>query len=158
MIKHTVNTLPHIKKDDRVVKLISETFMVESDGGRSVQNHGGNIGIAQLPVSTVNEVLTWLKQKHSDVYNVIQRHYKHGMTMQDNLKYNINFAICMSITLYWKQCGGDFYRYCNTVESRAKLWKAIYNTPRGKGTVSNYVAAVKKYRSRITSNELYARY
>jgi aspartate-semialdehyde dehydrogenase len=30
--------------------------------------------------------------------------------------------------------------------------------PRGKGTVSNYVAAVKKYRSRITSNELYARY
>lgn len=158
MVKNTIDTLPHIKKDDRVIKLITETFMVESDGGRSVKNYGGNYGIAQLPIPTVNEVLTWLKQKHSDVYQVIQRHYKHNLSLQDNLKYNINFAICMSVTLYWKQCGGDFYRYCNTVENRAKLWKTIYNTFKGKGSVASYISRVNSYKKKVDKGELYAKY
>ena len=127
VVRSTIDTLPHIKKGKQAVRLVVETIIAESDGGRILDEGTGDYGLVQFRVASANDTLNWIKDQHKDVYDIINKYYNDTIPLVDNLKYNVRFSIALCITEYWRKSGGDFYKYCDTIENRGRLWKTLYN-------------------------------
>ena len=141
-VKSTLATLPHIKKGKAATKLVVETLIAESDGGRILDEGSGDYGIAQFRINSAKDTLGWLKEQHKDVYDILVKYYDDDISLTDNLRYNVRFSIALCVTEYWRKSGGDFYRYCDTIENRGRLWKTLYNTIYGAGTPKDYIERV----------------
>lgn len=146
-IKAVVLRFPNLRHTKDLQDLLFETMLVESNLlgiSRKQLEMYNNFGIAQFRVDTAKDTLGWLKHIRKDVYDVIMDLYVKELSLKDNLRYNIPFAIGMMAQYYWR-IAPDLYPNITTLEKRGILWKSAYNTAKGLGTVNAYKNRVKKY-------------
>ncbi len=146
-IKAVVLRFPNLRHTKDLQDLLFETMLVESNLlgiSRKQLEMYNNFGIAQFRIDTAKDTLGWLKHIRKDVYNVIMDLYAKDLSLKDNLRYNIPFAIGMMAQYYWR-IAPDLYPNITTLEKRGILWKSAYNTAKGLGTVNAYKNRVKKY-------------
>lgn len=139
--------MPHIKYHDDILQLIVETSIAESQGGYFISSKGGDYGIFQIRINTAQSLLDWLKDNHKDIYLAIDKFRDPKLSLADNLERNIPFGVAVCISEYWRKAGPEMHKYITSLDDRAKLWKSVYNTRFGKGTVDAYIKRVSDYAS-----------
>lgn len=138
--------MPHINSNDRnMTRLVVETAIAESQGGYFVTSTRGDYGMFQIRVSTAKSLLEWLRSNHRDIYEAINKFRNNDLSLEDNLQYNVPFGVAVCISEYWRKAGPELHRYIQTHEDRAKLWKSVYNTRYGRGTVNAYLNRSTQY-------------
>lgn len=130
--------LPHIPKNAEVMKLITETAVAESLSGRYTASTGGDHGVFQIREEVAKGTLSWLKDNHEDVFSSVMLFYDDARTLAQNLDANVPFGIAMAVSEYWRKAGPEFHRHIGSTRKRAIMWKSVYNTRLGKGTVADY--------------------
>ena len=128
-----------------MIFLITETAIAESQGGYFVSNATGDYGMFQIRINTAKSLFEWLRNNHRDVYEAINKFRDTDMSLEDNLQYNVPFGIAVCASEYWRKAGPELYKYIKSMEDRAKLWKSVYNTKCGKGTVNAYLSRNTQY-------------
>lgn len=131
--------LPHIKDDKNVVSLIVETAIAESSGGYFTSSVNGDYGVFQIRKEVAEETLQWLKDCHKDVYNITVKFQNKKLSLEENLAKNIPFGIALCASEYWRKAGPNFTKHIKTQKDRAIMWKSVYNTRKGLGTVEAYI-------------------
>lgn len=139
LVRQTFRLLPHIKTSDNLVNLLVETASVESDRGKIVDEGTGDLGIFQIRISTSKDLHKWLKELHPDVLEAIMGLRNSDLSEKDNLILNLPYACSIAVTEYWRKAGGQFHLYINNKLERGIMWKSVYNTKKGKGTVEHYL-------------------
>lgn len=146
-IKAVVMRFPNLKHTKDLQDLLFETMLVESNlmslPAEKLEGYN-NIGIAQFRMDTASDTMKWLKKVRKDAYDVLMTLYKREMSLKDNLRYNIPFSIGLMAQYYWR-VAPDIYPNITSLENRGILWKSVYNTRKGLGTVNAYVGRVNKY-------------
>ena len=138
--------LPHIRTTRALLDLVVETAVAESDGGRIVKNSFGDYGVFQMKPWVAKESLAWLKANHKDVYRAIMNLRDRRLSEKDNLVRNLPYATAMCVTYYWRRAGDSaLRRRIETQHERAVMWKSLYNTRKGYGTVAAYIERNKNY-------------
>ena len=149
LIKRTIRAvilrMPNLKSTPELYALLYETLVVETLLGRYTDC---NQGIAQFTYATGKETVGWLKTVRPDVYQALMDLYKKDLSLLENLRYNVPFSIALMAQYYWK-VAPDLYQNIQTVEQRARLWKASYNTHLGKGTVNIYLDRNKYFQRQL---------
>lgn len=130
--------LPHIPKNAEVTKLITETAVAESLSGRYTASTGGDHGVFQIREEVAKGTLSWLKDNHEDVFASVMLFYDDARSLAQNLDANVPFGIAMAVSEYWRKAGPEFHRHIGSTRKRAIMWKSVYNTRLGKGTVADY--------------------
>lgn len=135
-------------------KLLIETAAYESDGGAVIKQVGGPaLGVYQIEPSTHDYIVRkWLHTEESkevfqksNLRNVVDGWYVQAPpgTNRYNLKKNIHYQTTIAFLVYYHRVGG--WPDLSTVESRAKIYKTYYNTPKGKGKKKKYIEAAKNF-------------
>ena len=147
-IKVVISSIPGLPNDENYYMLIIETMAVETRLGGvpytyAAKNYN-NYGILQIREDTSHDTLKWLKINHTDKYDAVMKYYDENMDMKNNLLKNVPFSIAMASVYYWRRCP-DLSSSITAVDSRAKLWKRVYNTAKGLGTPEIYMARVAEH-------------
>ena len=131
---------------ETATELLMGTCAVESDFGRSVEQVGGGpaLGVFQMEPNTMNDI--W--------YNYIR--YREGLRViladefgmrgpdKEKLKNDIEYSIVMA-SLKYRRSSLVLPKSDKDIEGLARVWKKVYNTDLGKGTVEKFVSKYKKY-------------
>lgn len=147
-VRAVIQRMPNLRTTDNLVALAVETMITETGAGKEKVSTGirlwNNYGIAQFRIDTAEETITWLKKVRPDVHDQVMSLFdeKHDLTW--NLSYNVPFSIGMMLQYYWRMVPG-LYQHIDTVEKRAEMWKAVYNSSKGKGTVQCYINRVNNH-------------
>ena len=152
LVEISLKRMPHlnIRKHPEITKLIVETAIAESSGGYFTSNKNGDYGVFQIRKEVGEELLLWLKANHTDVYKQVMLFFNEERNFVENLQSNVPFGIALCICEYWRKAGPNFTKHINTVEDRAIMWKSVYNTRKGKGTVKAYIDRNSSYDKSIT--------
>ena len=147
-IKIVISSIPGLPDDENYYMLIIETMAVETRLGGvpytyAAKNYS-NYGILQIREDTSHDTLKWLKRHHTDKYDAVMKYYDESMDMKNNLLKNVPFSIAMAGVYYWRRCP-DLATSIAAIDSRAKLWKRVYNTAKGLGTPEIYIARVSEH-------------
>ena len=147
-IKIVISSIPGLPNDSNLHMLIIETMIVETRLGGvpytyAAENYN-NYGILQIREDTSHDTLKWLKRHHTDKYDAVMKYYDESMDMKNNLLKNVPFSIAMASVYYWRRCP-DLSANIATIDSRAKLWKRVYNTYKGLGTPEIYIYRVSEH-------------
>lgn len=140
-ISSVILLMPNLKHTPEFEELLFETIQAETDTGRirlSTNASSRNYGVAQLREDTVKDTLWWLQQIRPDVYDYVMSLYDSDKDMRYNITYNVPFSIAMMAQYYWRKVP-DLYANISTLEERAEMWKAAYNSHLGAGTVYFYL-------------------
>lgn len=146
-IRAVVLRFPNLKHTQDLQDLLFETMLVESNlmgVPQKLLEKYNNFGIAQFRMDTAEETIDWLRHVRKDAYDVLMTLYKRELSLKDNLRQNIPFSVALMAQYYWR-VAPDIYPNITTMKDRGILWKSVYNTPKGLGTVNAYMARVKKY-------------
>lgn len=135
-VRAVYQRMPHVRTTQASVKLIVETAITESDMGR-VLVLGDNYGALQIQEATAKHVISYLKSEHEDIHAAVENLRDKKQSLRWNLTHNIPYQIAMSITCYWHKLP-NYAEHIASREDRATLWKSVYNTRLGKGTVEKY--------------------
>ena len=154
-IEDKLDTVANIFNDSQEARdLMREVTIVESNMGQTpgtydvstgLTGQKGSLGIAQIDEIAFNEIQRRLAAGNrmekwvepiEDVIDTDIREVKYEDLTDDTL--NLIFA-----RLYFMVSPRSIP---NTVEGRAKLWKEIYNTSAGKGTIERYIDAVSTHK------------
>ena len=145
--KAVFKRLPHIKTTEESILLIVETIIAESNGGFYIDEGTGDLGCLQIRETTATDLLQWLAASgNKDIVDAINIFYNNEMSLKDNLKHNVPFSIAVAITEYWRKGGANFDNKIDTLQNRGIMWKCVYNTCRGAGTVNKFVQRVNSYK------------
>lgn len=150
-----LSSLNNIPTTDDMVNLIIETFITETHFGKadftSAAKRYANYGLGQLRLDTAKETLQWLIWiNRRDVYDTIMSYYDESLSMEDNLMYNVPFSIAMTAEVYWRKLP-DLASNIKTKIARAIVWKSVYNTQYGLGTVNKYLQRVDEFTATLAS-------
>lgn len=137
--------MPHVLDRKLVKTLVVETAVAESVAGFYISSKRGDHGIFQIRVEVAEETLGWLKHTHADIYEAVMLFYDKSRSMAANLDSNIPFSMALASVEYWRKAGPDFHNHIASVEDRAIMWKSVYNSSKGEGTVNAFSDRVKKY-------------
>lgn len=148
--RKTFKLMPHVRTTDNNVALVVETAIAESDGGRIISNQFGDHGVFQIKVRTSKDLLSWLKNQHQDIYTAIMNLRNKDLSEKDNLEKNIPYAAAICITEYWRKAGSQYHLHINSIEERGKMWKSVYNTNKGYGTVADFIKRNNNYKTTTT--------
>lgn len=151
LVMVVLKRMPHVKATDELASLVVETCVAESNGGYYIKSLGGDYGVLQLRVKTANDLLNWLKYTHKDVYESVVQFKNPKLSMKDNLERNIPFSIALCVCEYWRKAGPNFVDHIATLKERAIMWKSVYNTRKGLGTVKAYITRNKNYSKKHTA-------
>lgn len=145
LAESVIKRLPHIDNRQDMVKLVVETSIAESQGGYFISSKNGDFGIFQIRINTANSLLDWLKFAHKDIYDAVEKFRNPKLSLAENLEKNIPYGIALCISEYWRKAGPEFHKYITSIKDRGMLWKSVYNTKLGKGTVNTYIKKVNNY-------------
>ena len=144
-IRAVLQRLPQIRSTPRYVSLVYETMAIESNlGSLGHISVGHQYGSIQMLRSTALEILEWSKKNQQDIYRTLVELRTPCLSTRDNLKQNIPFQIAMCATYYWMRTNGSLPKI-TTVRARGNLWKRVYNTYKGSGTVAMYITRAREY-------------
>ena len=144
LVKKVLLTMPHIRSTPEVVSLLVETAIAESDGGRIIDTNSGDYGMMQIRINTANDLHAWLESEHPDINEAVCA-LRNKESIRDNLKHNLPYAIAVAATEYWRKAGSEFDKHIGNVAARGVMWKSVYNTRIGRGTVNDYINRSSTY-------------
>ena len=145
LVRQTLRLLPHVKTNDELVALLVETIIVESDGGRITNGPTKDYGCIQMQLATSKSLHSWIRDNHKDVYSSVMKLRNPQLNERDNLIQNLPYAVAMMTTEYWRKSGQNFANMLSSQYNRAVLWKSVYNTRYGAGTINCYLRRSNKY-------------
>lgn len=138
-----------IKSTDEFKKLIYETMIVETNLGGEKWSTGiskwRNYGIGQFTMRTAKYLLSWLKKTDYEAYTALMTYYNHERSLEYNITYNVSFSVGM-IAHYYLHRAPNAIDIVGNLTARAKLWKRVYNTYKGSGTVHIYKKRVIEFK------------
>lgn len=148
-ISETVlEAMPNVQNTQNMVNLILETTMVETDMGESnfklTAKRYNNHGIAQFRLDTARFLIDWLEKNDKEAHESLMKFYMKEKSLSFNVTHNIPFSLALMVQ-YYKHREPELEKKINSISQRAKLWKSVYNTPAGAGTVSRYVKKVSTF-------------
>ncbi len=136
-INIVVHQLPFIRQGgEHVTNLIVETAAVESMLGSAKLDGRVGLGVFGILEKTANYRLSKLD---SESKKSIMRLFNKKKSMRWNLIHNVPFSAAIALLVYSESNHGLKRSRISSVHRRGALWKEVYNTSAGKGTVSGYV-------------------
>lgn len=131
---------PEIPYSDSAVELLMLTAAVESNLGTYIkQVNGPAMGIFQMEPATENDIWkNYLVYKPSLKAKVLSLKANQS-SVKNEMRWNTAYAIAMARLKYYRS---PKVLPSSSKEDLAKMWKEVYNTHLGKGTVEK---AIKKY-------------
>lgn len=123
------------------IQFMKEIIAVETGFGevKDTSIHDG-MGIAQFDDSGFIFAMNKGEKKHfariKEVFGVDLY-----LVTREHLRYD-EFLSIILLYMFWR---GRPEKIPTTIRDRAKMWKAIYNSELGKGTVEHYLKMCKKY-------------
>ena len=146
-IEDVRNQLTLVPNDDRVSNLVYRTFTHESLLGTIDFTNANGQGIGQLTLKHAKDVLKRLSRRSPENFRIISElsEIKNPLALSDEdllkeLHTNLKLQVALCITTYWFR-DPMFWQKAGDLESDAKLWKNLYNTELGKGTVEAFIAS-----------------
>lgn len=126
--------------------LLMETAAVETALGYLVrQQNGPALSVWQILGFNFVETREYFAKKDPGLLERAMSFYNTNRSEDWNRVHNIPWTAAMSILYYEKASMGTFLVKLDTLDSRGKLWKDIYNTRLGKGTVRRYKQRALEY-------------
>ena len=145
------NQLTLVPNDDRVSNLVYRTFVHESLLGSINFTNSNGQGIGQLTLKHAKDVLKRISRRSPENFAIIAEisEIKNLLTLSDKellreLHTNLKLQVALCITTYWFK-DPMFWQKAGSLESDAKLWKQLYNTELGKGTVEAFIKSCKAH-------------
>jgi len=149
VIIQTLHTFGFYSQND--VGLLLGIFAHESLCGYYIVQKGTEfinsnlaLGMYQMELATAKDILRYLKERRPELYKKFtQTFYDERCDIKNLLVGDIFFATAMARF--------HFLRFpepippLNDIKKIAEYWKKYYNTPQGKGTISEFIMNYKKY-------------
>ncbi|MDO5537843.1 MAG: hypothetical protein Q4F72_09995 [Desulfovibrionaceae bacterium] len=130
----------------KVHDLLMETAAVETALGYLVrQQNGPALSVWQILGFNFVEIREYFAKKDPKLLERAMRFYNSSHSEEWNRIHNIPWTAAMSLLFYEKATRGTFLVKLDTLDSRGRLWKDIYNTRLGKGTVKRYKQRALEY-------------
>ena len=146
-IEDVRNQLTLVPNDDRVSTLVYRTFTHESLLGTIDFTNANGQGIGQLTLKHAKDILKRLSKRSPENFRIISElsEIKNLLTLSDKemlreLHTNLKLQVALCILTYWFK-DPKFYLNAGSLEQDAKMWKQLYNTELGKGTVEAFIAS-----------------
>ena len=115
-------------------------------GSINFTNNNGQ-GIGQLTLKHAKDVLKRLSRRSPENFAIIAEisEISDPLALSDKdllkeLHTNLKLQAALCILTYWFK-DPKFYQNAGSLEQDAKLWKELYNTKLGKGTVEAFIAS-----------------
>ena len=141
------NQLTLVPNDDRVSNLVYRTFVHESLLGSINFTNSNGQGIGQLTLKHAKDVLKRISKRSPENFAIIAEisEIKNLLELSDKemlkeLHTNLKLQVALCILTYWFK-DPKFYLNAGSLEQDAKMWKQLYNTELGKGTVEAFIAS-----------------
>jgi hypothetical protein len=156
VIEPVLSHLTEIPAEMGAAQLLLGTALHESGGlVHRVQMGGGPArGLFQMEPNTHDDIWNnFLKFRKALAAQVLKFTIAGEKGTPQELTFNDNYAAAM--------CRVHYYRYAKTlpaldlIDEQAKLWKKVYNTPLGKGTVAKYKSDWEAYKGDSVTLRLY---
>ncbi len=126
--------------------LLMETAAVETALGSIVRQHKGPaLSVWQILGFNFVEIRDYFAKYNPELLERAMFFYNQDFSEDWNRVYNIPWTASMSLLFYEKATRGTFVDQLGSLESRGRLWKKIYNTRLGKGTVEGYKKRALQY-------------
>ena len=138
-IKAVINRLPLESTNETMVDLLMETAAVETHRGlyMTQMKNGPARGIYQMEVRTIEDTLAWLKYTNKELYSSVQAFYNKKESEEWNYCHNVPWQTAMAVA-YYIRMGKEAINNNNDRESRAAIYKKIWNTYKGATTIEVY--------------------
>lgn len=148
-VSMTVDTFDNILDKENFKKLVIETILVETMGGRAKYDYAAknwqNFGIAQIKKSTAEYLQASLEKSSPKTFYTLIGLKGDNQDEVYNLSTNVPYAIAVCAQYYLLRFQQSGSMEIATVSQRAKVWKRYYNTYLGKGTEAIYKDRIKEY-------------
>lgn len=135
---------------DSAERLIAGTIAQESSMGTYLrQNAGIAKGICQMEPATHDDTYTNYLKYHQKIreklYIVSNLSLPSGFMVppSDLLIFNLRYSVAMCRIHYYRRAG--LLPEPDDIPGMARCWKSYYNTPKGLGKESEFIANYKKY-------------
>jgi len=141
LIEDTIKRLDLYKPE--VVELLLGTCAQESAFGKYRRQLGGGpaLGIFQCEPATFNDIIeNFLVYKSELMAKIIKISGVSRLNAKELIENDI-LATCIARVHYLRRKEA----IPKDLEGQARYWKQYYNTPKGKGTVEEYIRNYKKY-------------
>ena len=143
-VRNQLTLVPNVSS---VSTLVYRTFVHESLlGSINFTNNNGQ-GIGQLTLKHAKDVLKRLSRRSPETFAIIAEisEISDPLALSDKdllkeLHTNLKLQAALCILTYWFK-DPKFYQNAGSLEQDAKLWKELYNTKLGKGTVEAFIAS-----------------
>ena len=150
-IEDVRNMLTLVPNDDRVSNLVYRTFTHESLLGTIDFTNANGQGIGQLTLKHAKDILKRLSKRSPENFAIIAEisGIKNLLSLSDKemlreLHTNLKLQVALCITTYWFR-DPMFWQKAGNLEDDARLWKELYNTRLGKGTVEAFIKSCKAH-------------
>ena len=145
------NQLTLVPNDERVSNLVYRTFVHESLLGSINFTNSNGQGIGQLTLKHAKDVLKRISKRSPENFAIIAEisEIKNLLELSDKemlneLHTNLKLQVALCILTYWFK-DPKFYLNAGSLEQDAKMWKQLYNTELGKGTVEAFIKSCKAH-------------
>lgn len=116
--------------------LLVGTACAESLCGKYLhQQNGPALGLYQMEPATAKDIMDNFLKYKPDLCKKVKDLMIPSITLEENLIGNLYFATAMCRVHYLR----DKEPIPTTKEGMANMWKRVYNTPLGKGTVEGFL-------------------
>lgn len=121
--------------------LINGTIAHESKGGTYLkQIDGPALGICQMEETTHNSIWqAYLPHQPIMSHKLMTLCTYSRPPRAEQMVNDLLYSVAMCVLLYKWRLDSDKIPHPNSLENAATIWKAIYNTKKGKGTVDEFV-------------------
>jgi len=150
-IEDVRNQLTLVPNDERVSTLVYRTFTHESLLGTIDFTNANGQGIGQLTLKHAKDVLKRLSRRSPENFRIISElsEIKNPLALSDEdllkeLHTNLKLQAALCIITYWFK-DPMFWQKAGSLEADAKLWKNLYNTELGKGTVEAFIKSCEAH-------------
>lgn len=126
------------------IALLLETAAAETKCGHFEvpYKQRGSFGTFQITQSTAKDTLEWLRRSDWRLWqNLMENVFDPSESLVDNLIFNQEFSAALAWLVY-RRMGKN--ADISTRETRAALWKRVYNTPMGAGSEAGYLKAARE--------------
>ena len=150
-IEDVRNQLTLVPNVSSVSTLVYRTFVHESLLGSINFTNSNGQGIGQLTLKHAKDVLKRISKRSPENFRIISElsEIKNLLSLSDKemlkeLHTNLKLQVALCILTYWFK-DPKFYLNAGSLEQDAKMWKQLYNTELGKGTVEAFIKSCKAH-------------
>jgi hypothetical protein len=143
-----ISRMTIVPDDPNIARLVMETIATESHRGKHVrQMRGPAKGIVQMEPATHDDLVSWLKNNHVDVWQNLMLFYEKKQTHKWNTENNVPYNIALCLCLYWRKAGSLLPDITQDASMRAVTYKIFYGSVMNACTISKYLQEAETFAS-----------